>query len=457
MRLRALPVLIGIFVAWTADARAQQPELTLEQALMSARAMQPSLRMAEANRDAAQARMRQSRAAWLPQVSVSAQAQRLTSNYVRRPGSLPNALATNLQRQTNESFNFFVGQASLTQLIYDFGATSGALLAARDQARAQEHNIRTSLLSIDFSVRQAFLQAFADQALETVACETLRNARKHLRQIQSAVESGTQADIDVVTARSTVANAELNLLTVRNQLLSGKVALNQAMGLEAGVEYALATPAIESIVALESEAERLESVDSSEASALLKWAEPWVRVALEARPEVAQLLAQSRSLAQQEKSLRGQHLPSLGLQASITEQGGRLDELSYNWSAMGVINLSAFSGGRVHAQVQEAAANRRAMAASMRNLTLSIRAAVHNACLGLAAGKKGRDAAMLAEQSAKERLRLAEGRYQAGVGNILELSDAQLAGASASSEVVQAEYRWWLSRATLLYALGRSS
>ena len=50
---------------------------------------------------------------------------------------------------------------------------------------------------------------------------------------------------------------------------------------------------------------------------------------------------------------------------------------------------------------------------------------------------------------------LAEGRYQAGVGNIIELGDAQVAQTSAAAQAVQAEYNLATARAQLGRALGR--
>jgi len=50
---------------------------------------------------------------------------------------------------------------------------------------------------------------------------------------------------------------------------------------------------------------------------------------------------------------------------------------------------------------------------------------------------------------------LAEGRYQTGVGSLLELADAQLALTQAQGDRVQAEFSLASARAALLHALGR--
>jgi outer membrane protein len=57
--------------------------------------------------------------------------------------------------------------------------------------------------------------------------------------------------------------------------------------------------------------------------------------------------------------------------------------------------------------------------------------------------------------NARERLTLAEGRYSAGVGNIIELGDAQLVLTNAQSQRVAAAYEVGQARLQLRRGLGR--
>jgi outer membrane protein len=86
---------------------------------------------------------------------------------------------------------------------------------------------------------------------------------------------------------------------------------------------------------------------------------------------------------------------------------------------------------------------------------LQIRVDVTQAALNIRAAKATFVAATDAETNAKERLRLAEGRYTAGLGNAIELSDAQLAQTTALSQLAQAKFRLASARADLLAAMGR--
>ena len=58
-------------------------------------------------------------------------------------------------------------------------------------------------------------------------------------------------------------------------------------------------------------------------------------------------------------------------------------------------------------------------------------------------------------KQASENLELAEGRYETGVGNVIELTDAQTQRASAEADRVRALYDYQVAVAALEQAIGR--
>jgi len=93
--------------------------------------------------------------------------------------------------------------------------------------------------------------------------------------------------------------------------------------------------------------------------------------------------------------------------------------------------------------------------AQLAQAELGVRFQVEQARLGVRSAKAAIDAAQDARENAKERLRLAEGRYEQGVGSIIELDDAEVAELAAGAQLVQAEYNLASARAGLLSALGK--
>jgi len=72
----------------------------------------------------------------------------------------------------------------------------------------------------------------------------------------------------------------------------------------------------------------------------------------------------------------------------------------------------------------------------------------------VAAAKANIAAATEALVNARELLRLAERRYETGLGSAIELGDAQLARNTAAAQEVSARYSLASARAQLLFALG---
>jgi outer membrane protein len=105
--------------------------------------------------------------------------------------------------------------------------------------------------------------------------------------------------------------------------------------------------------------------------------------------------------------------------------------------------------------VRAAEANEAAARAQLAQTRQQVRFDVTQALLGVQAAKVSVATAKEVEVNARERLRLAEGRYQAGAGSIIELQDAQVAENSAAAQVVQAEYQLSVARVSLRRAMGR--
>ncbi|HYB52395.1 MAG TPA: TolC family protein, partial [Thermoanaerobaculia bacterium] len=101
-------------------------------------------------------------------------------------------------------------------------------------------------------------------------------------------------------------------------------------------------------------------------------------------------------------------------------------------------------------------ANLDALKAQVELERLQIRLDVEQALLAVRAARESISAAEDALASAHDQLRLAEGRYETGVGSIIELTDAQVAYTSAGQQKVQTEYNLASARAQLLKALGRN-
>jgi outer membrane protein len=411
--------------------------LTLAMAERQALAHQAQIAQAVAQTDAAYARVDEARATLLPQVNANGSYTRRTGNFVPQPGSLPSNVPQRSRAATFDTFGGWNFGINANQLVYDFGQTFESFKAARANADAQhlsEESVRQGVL---FGVRAAFVLAWANRALVDVAKDALQNQDRHLAQVQGQVTVGTRPEIDLAQVRADRANAALTLINAQNSYETTKAQLNQAMGVEGTTAYDVAIDRIPELPE--------EQLDDARIAAL----------GLSSRPELKSLAKQAEANDRQLSAAKGAYGPSLGVATGFTEAGPDLTGMVWNWNAQAALNWPIFQGGVTRARVREATANQAVTHSQTVLERQQVLFDVIQARLAVRAGMVGLETAKEVEVNAKERLRLAEARYQAGAGSIIELQDAQVAATTASGQVVQADYNLSLARAQLLKAVGR--
>ncbi|WP_176065029.1 TolC family protein [Anaeromyxobacter diazotrophicus] len=413
------------------------PTLTLADAERSAHAHQPQLLQARSLSSAASARADEARAPLLPQVQGTAAYERSTGNYVARPGALPSTVARTVPSPSWATSDYFNFGLTASQLVWDFGQSSGRWRAAQASAGAQRESEYATESQVLLTVRAAYFNARAQRDLVRVARETLANQGAHLKQVEGFVRAGTRPEIDLLQARTDRANAQVQLINAENAYATARAQLNQAMGVAGSTEYEVGS-------------DTLPPVDGEDAAvdALLPEAE-------RNRPDLLALEEQARAQELTATALQGGYGPALGVSTGFTDAGPSLGSTVWNWNATATLTWNLFQGGLTRAQVEEARANTSAARAQAEVLRLQLRVDLDQARLAVRAAKSSLGAAGEALVNARERLRQAERRYQMGVGSLIDLGDAQLAATSAAAQLVQAEYNLSTSRAQLLRALGR--
>lgn len=428
LALAVLPLLGAL------PARAEPKTLTLEQAIRLAQEHQPDILRAKANTAAADARADQQFSALLPQVSGSAAYSRTTANQAAQPG------LTSLSGKSGgtwDTASFWNLGITASQLVWDFNATRGRYLSSKLAAGATKDSEAAQVGGTLLSVRTAFFTANANKALVKVAQDSVASNRAHLAQTEGFVKAGTRPEIDLYQNRADLAKAELQLVSAKNDYEQAKAQLNQAMGVEQSTDYDVSD---EALAVLPDE-------DAPE--------EALVQAAFGARPEMKSLAKQGQAQVKTIEATKGSLWPSLGISTGFSDRGLDLRDMAWNWNAQATLSWSIFQGGLTGAQVREAEANLAAADAQLAGERNQVRLEVVQARRAVIAAKASVEANATIVENQKIRLRLAEGRYQAGVGSIIELQDAQVALTTAQSQAVQADFNLSAARAQLLRALGR--
>jgi outer membrane protein len=411
-----------------APAQPAPSVLTLEEALRIGLSHQPTLQQARALTEAADARVEQARAPLLPQITGTASFQRQSQT--------ASALAQLGTTSTVSTELYSLGVTG-RQLIWDFGQTSGRWRASQASLKGQELSEQATSKSVALSIRTFYFNAVAAKALVGVSKDALANEQRHLQQVRAQVEVGTRPPVDLVQERVNLANAQVRLIQAENGYATARVQVEQAIG-------------VNDLGAWEIAEENLPPVQGEEGAP-----EVLLKEALGARPEIAAGDAQIRAQELTVGALEGGYGPTLGVQAGVAETGPRPSDLGTGWNAQVTLTWPLFQGGLTHGQVREARANVSSLQAQLDLQKQQVRLDVEQSRLGVRAAAATLGAAKDASQAAREQLTLQEGRYQTGVGSIIELSDAQTALTTALGQEVQSQFQLAVARSQLLRALGR--
>jgi outer membrane protein len=367
---------------------------TLKQALAQAVLTHPRLKQALALIEAEEFSVTASTAPRYPQFAFSATAAQAGTS--GQPGG-QSVVRTGLQR----SYGYGI---ALSQQIFDFGRT-------RHQVRASELQLGTTRLSYLLTrqnvlddVVQAYFNLLRAIHGITVSEENVRNAEVVLAQATGFLEAGTGAKIAVIQAEADLASTKFTLVQAKGGYGKARAALAQAMGLERLDNF-------------EPEDTRLESPD---------WEIDAVRqLARTTRPDVA---SASLQVAQAEARIRlakAEYYPTISANAGYDWSDSVYPPRNTGYRVGLALSVPLINEPTLSSGVGRAEANHKAALENFRNAEiLAVQEAV-TAFYSLQEAKGSEEAAVEALRAATENFRLATERYKVGVGNSLEVSQAQ--------------------------------
>jgi outer membrane protein TolC len=396
--------------------------LSLPDVISIAMATQPEIQARLSDYDAARARVFQALSPMLPQVTG-------TWSYSRARTAVSTPAGGIFQ---NFEGTFTTGRLTLSQLLFDFGKNLAATDAASRLADIVKEDVEVQRDAIALTVKEAYFNLLFAKRLITVAQQALDRAELNLRSAQGFYEVGTRPKSDVTRAEVDVANARVDLIRANNAERLARVALNTGMGI-----------AVDSPTEVQDVA-GFEPFVIDPASLLPE--------ARRGRPEYRRAkLAVEAADAAARREFRN-FFPDITGNASVGATS--LDYLQV-WDLGVALNWDIFDGGNKIARYREASAAVKAAQARVRATELDIWQQAEQASINVQESGERIQAAQKAVESARENFRLSQGRFDAGVGTIIELTDAQLALTQAQFTEAQAVNDYRISVARLERALGR--
>jgi outer membrane protein len=421
-------LLAGMIGLRAVSAMAEETNvLTLKDAGEMAIKNHPKISAAQLIALASKEVIRQARSAYFPTVTADATAVGAAGDDTRiAAGGLNNPLIYN---RNAEGVN-------ISQLITDFGRTANLTSSAKLRSQAEAESAEATRAQILLEVSAAYFDALQAQSVLEVAKQTVATRQLVFDQVSTLATNLLKSGLDVSFAKVDLEGGKLLLANAQNDLQAGFARLDNLLGERDQPNWLL----------VDEPAPSGPSLDPTQL----------IQTALRERPDLLQLGYErdsARKFARAERDLNYPTISAMGSAGVIPVR--EPDELKSDYAAAGVnLSFPIFNGFLFEAKRNEADLRAEAAAENLRNAQNNVIRDVRIAVLNVnyAAERMALTEQLL--ESANEAFDLAQGRYQAGLSSIVELSQAQLNKTSAQIEQARAKYDFQVQTAVLNFQIG---
>jgi outer membrane protein len=417
------PLALALLCACIASGQAKP--LTRSEAEQLALRNHPRIESANLLSGAAKSVVTEARSGLYPQISGSLTGVGAEHSSTLAAGTL----------QTSSLYSRVAAGVTVSQLVTDFGRTKNLTESAKSKALAQNQIVGNTRAQILIEVDQAYYQQLAADSVLNVAKAVLENRRVTLRQVTALAQSSLKSTLDVSFAQIAVSEAELALFRAENDVQSAQVRLSAALGSE--------------------QMEHFDVLDEPLPSPLDAEPDNMVSLAQKQRPDLAALQFTRDAAARLAKAEGRLSYPTVSL---LGAAGGLPDtdpRLHGTYSAAGVnVNIPVFNGHLYSARQTEAELRAKAADKDVEALSIQVSEQVRLAWIEATNAFRRLDVTARLVQQAVQTLRLAQARYDIGLGSIVELNQAQLSQVSAEIAAATAKYEYLSRRAVLDFVTG---
>lgn len=380
--------------------------ITLTQALELARRSNRDLQVSLLELQRTQALLKEAQAALLPNLSVSSDVTRSQS----ASGQLQDELISKQGGVGNndEPGTAFNSQAQLSYDLYTSGRRKAAIQEAEEQVRFNELDVERQSEEIRLSVTRAYYDLQQADEQVRIARSAVENAQASLRDAEALERAGVGTRFDVLRSQVNLAN---NTQQLTNNLSRQQTTRRQLATL-------LSVP----------QAVNISAADPVQLAGLWNQSlEQSIILAYQNRPELHQQLAQ-RNISEQQ---RRQALATLGPQVSFVANYNLLDQfddgvgLTDGYSVGVRATLNLYDGGAARARASQARANIAIAETRFASQRDQVRFQVEQAFTNQRSNLENVQTANVALEQAREALRLARLRFQAGVGTQTDVINSE--------------------------------
>ncbi len=331
-------------------------------------------------------------------------------------------------------FNYFDLRARLTQDVADLTAWNN-YRSSKETLRANQFFAQDSKDLVVLAVGGAYLQVIAARARVASAQAQLETANALYQQTSQQRTVGLLAQIDVNKSQVQVLTQKQRLASLQNDLAKQKINLARLTGLPPNDRYELTD-------------------DVPFADAPVTAEEDAVTQALMQRPDIKAADAQIRAAERALTAARAERLPTLSLSADYGVIGTNPAESHGTFTVAGSLHIPIWQGGRTEGDIEQANAALSQRRAEMEDVRSRVESEVRNAFLDLQAATSQVEVARQNLDVTRETLTLTRQRFDAGITDSVEVSQAQSSVASAELDYINSVFAHNVAKLSLARAAG---
>jgi outer membrane protein len=361
---------------------------------------------------------------------------KLTTNYqyLRYGHSSTGTFGTQVITFTPLDTNTWTNQITMPLDVFGVGksnvkAAKAGVQASRDTKTAVQNDLKQS-------VRKAYLNVLRAKGLVEIAKQSQVNIAATVADATKKFNAGAIAKIDLKRLQAQKSSADSDVLNAENNFVVAKqvmnLALNRPIETEFDVEDIMGLPAVQA------------SQDEL------------VGLGVGHRPESASFKNTITALGAAKVYAGQAGSPSLNLTLNNNQT---LDPVGINPqkevnTALILLSIPLYDSGVARARMNQVQATINQTKNNLDLLKLSISQEVRSALVNMANAMSRQKAANEQSELAKEVVRIARIRREAGEGTVLEIIDAETAWASAQNNLVNSMYDYFGAYADLQRAVG---
>lgn len=395
--------------------------VTLAQIVDIALANNPTTRQAWLTARAAQANLGSAQSAYYPEIDLNA--------------SLSRTQSTALDSVTRQ--DAFAPGLSLSYLLFDFGGREAVVQQARQTLIAADYQHNQAIQDVVLRVEEAYYSYLDNKALLSAQEATLKERQTQLDAANARHDAGVATIADVLQAKTAFSQAELTRESIEGNLRTIEGSLATSMGLPATVRFNLGNLPLD--------------IPSQQVS---QHVEDLIAQATSARPDLAAARADAERARAHVREVRAGYLPSLALTSTLGRSFYNGGFQATPYSAGVSLRFPLFTGGRNTYDVHAAELESQIAVENVRSVEQNVNLQVWTSYFTLQTATRRLGTARDLLASAQESADVAQSRYRAGVGSILDLLTAESALENARAQEVQARADWFVAVAQLAHDTG---